>query len=126
MKITTCPGCRALAALVALTYALTACTSLQGVPMPTEPGNAPAVKVGERVEVTNSHGETLRFKVTSMEPDALVGKDVRVPYSEIAILQVERNDSAQTATVWIVVGVIVTGLLIYGLSHVGALSSDAP
>jgi len=43
--------------------------------MPTEPGNAPAVKVGERVEVTNSHGETLRFKVTSMEPDALVGKE---------------------------------------------------
>jgi hypothetical protein len=109
---------RFIALVITLLFALTACTSLQGVPMPSEPGKTPAVQVGERVEITNTKGETLRFKVTAIEPDALVGKDVRVPYADIAILQVERNDSAQTGvTVWIVVGVILTGLLIYGLSH---------
>jgi hypothetical protein len=109
---------RSIALISTLAYALAACTSLQGVPISHEPGKTPAVKVGETVEVTNSKGETLKFKVTAIEPDALVGKDIRVPYVEITTLQVERNDPAQTGvTLWIVGGVILTGLLIYALDH---------
>jgi hypothetical protein len=113
------PVTRAIALIITLVFALTACTSLQGVSMPTD-GKTPAVKVGERVEVTKKSGETIEFRVTAVEPDALVGKDVRVPYSDISILQVERSDPAQTgATLWIVGGVILVGLLIYGLEHMG-------
>jgi|SRR5882672_5880142 len=109
---------RSIAWIITLVFALSACTSLQGVPMPAEPGKTPAVKVGEQVEVTNKKGETLKFRVTALEPDALVGKNVRVPYTDISILQVERTDPAQTGvTVWIVAGVILTGLLIYALDH---------
>ena len=111
------PVFRSIALIITLAYALGACTSLQGVPMPTD-GTTPPVKVGETVDVTKKSGGTVKFRVTAIEPDALVGKDVRVPYSDISILQVERNDPAQTgATAWIVGGVVLVGLLIYGLSH---------
>ncbi len=87
MTMTPSPLNRCIALVITLLFTLTACTSLQGVPVPHEPGKTPAVKVGETVEVTNSKGEKLKFKVTAVEADALVGKDVRVPYAEIASLQ---------------------------------------
>jgi hypothetical protein len=127
MTTTSGPVFRSIALIITLAYALAACTSLQGVPMPPDPGKTPAVKVGEKVEVTKKNGDIVQFRVTAVEPDALVGKDVRVAYSDIGILQVERTDPAQTnVAVWVTVGVILTGLLIYGLSHLGALSSDSP
>ncbi len=55
------PWYRCMALLTTLTFALAACSSLQGIPMPKEPGKTPAVKVGEQVEVTTRQGQTLRF-----------------------------------------------------------------
>ena len=77
--------------------------------------------------MTKRSGEIQQFRVTAVEPDALVGNDVRVACSDIGILQVERTDPAQTnVAVWVTVGVILTGLLIYGLSHMGPGFTDAP
>jgi hypothetical protein len=119
MTTTHGPVFRSIAFIITLAYAVTACTSLQGVAMPAD-GKTPAVKVGEHVNVTKKSGETLDFKVTAVEPDALAGKDVRVPYSEISILQVERNDPAQTgAVLWIVGGVILVALAIYAIDNMG-------
>jgi len=100
------PWQRCVAAIITFCFFLTGCVSLQGVPMPP-PGQKPAVEVGEKVEVTTRDSRTLRFKVTAVEPDALVGKDVRVGYSEITSLQAERADAAQTGLiVWIVLGIV--------------------
>ncbi len=47
-----------------------------------------------------------------------MGKDVRVPYTEITSLQAKRIDSGETnIAVWVTVGVIVTAALLYAFSH---------
>jgi len=119
---------RAIALMIALNLILTACTSLQGVPLPgpDQPTAVPAVKVGETVEVTTRAGETKRFKVTAVESDALVGKDVRVAYKDMTSLQVERSDGAKTGMVaWIVGGVVLTAGLIWAIDHLDEAGAGA-
>ena len=119
---------RAVALIVVLNFLLTACASLQGVPLPgpDQPTAVPAVKVGETVEVTTRAGETKRFKVTAVESDALVGKDVRVAYKDMTSLQVERSDGAKTGMVaWIVGGVVLTAGLIWAIDHLDEAGAGA-
>lgn len=75
---------RAVALVVLTTFLTTGCASLQ----PVTPG---AVTVGQSVVVKTTAGETRQFKVTGVENDALVGENVRVPYSEIASVDVRRE-----------------------------------
>jgi hypothetical protein len=94
-----------------------ACTSMQTVTMPGRT-QVPAVSVGEDVAVTKVDGQKLRFKVTAVEPDALLGKEVRVPYQDIAILEVRRHDRNETGTVVAVVSGALVVALGYALSHI--------
>ncbi|HEY4645746.1 MAG TPA: hypothetical protein VIH25_05645 [Steroidobacteraceae bacterium] len=119
---------RVIALIVTLNFILTACTSLQGVPLPgpDQPSATPAVKVGETVEVTTRAGEKLRFKVTSVETDALVGEEVRVAYADMASLQVERSDGARTGVAaWIVGGILLTAALIWAIDHLDEAGAAA-
>jgi hypothetical protein len=93
------------------------CTSMQSVPMPGTQ-RVPAVTVGEEVSVTRVDGQKLRFKVTAVEPDALVGTQVRVRYQDIAKLEVRRHDRNETGTVVAVVGGALVLALGYALSHI--------
>lgn len=85
------------------------CTSMQAVPMAGAATQGPAVKMGEEVSVTQVDGRKLKFKVTAVEPDALVGAEVRVRYADIAKLEVRRPDHAETtgAVVSVLAGVVV-------------------
>lgn len=119
---------RAIALAVIATFLTSSCMSLQGVPIShsEDPMPRPAVKVGESVVVTNMKGEKQKFTVTAVEADALVGKNVRVPYTDIQALDVRRIDGAQTGVVGIVVGVVaLVGLLAYFLDHAGALAGSS-
>jgi hypothetical protein len=103
--------------LVAMNLAWTsACTSMQSVSMPGRT-QVPAVAVGEKVSVTKVDGQKLTFKVTAVEPDALVGAGVHVRYQEIAKLEVRRYDRSETGTVVAVVGGAMVVALGYALSH---------
>jgi hypothetical protein len=75
---------RAVALIVLTTFLTTGCASLQ----PVAPA---AVHVGESVVLKTNSGETRKFTVTGVEADALVGENVRVPYAEIASLDVRRE-----------------------------------
>jgi hypothetical protein len=99
---------RALVFIVTASFTLTSCTSLQGVTLPSaeRPSQLPAVKPGETVVLTTRSGQTQSFEVTAVEADALVGKNIRVPYADIATLNVRRFNSARTGIVAIVVGAI--------------------
>jgi hypothetical protein len=75
---------RVVALVVLTTFLTTGCASLQ----PATPAN---VQVGESIVLKTNSGETRKFKVTGVEADALVGENVRVPYADIASLEVRRE-----------------------------------
>jgi hypothetical protein len=107
-----------LTLLVAMNFAWTsACTSMQTVQMPGRT-QVPAVAVGEDVAVTRFDGQELKFKVTAVEPDALVGAEVRVPYQDIAKLEVRRHDAGETNAVVAVVGGVLLALSFAALASV--------
>ncbi len=103
MKLSRWKGIVALLVAVNLVWT-SACTSLQTVPMPGAVQQVPAIGVGEEVSVIQVDGRKLNFKVTAVEPDALVGPDVRVRYEDIAKLEVRRADQRETSAVIAVVG----------------------
>ncbi len=112
-----------VASLVAVNLAWTsACTSMQTVPMPRAGPQVPAVAVGEEVSVTQVDGREVNFKVTAVEPDALVGADVRVRYEDIARLEARRPDQGETSAVVGVVGAVLVALSFASL----ALASVVP
>lgn len=83
---------RAVALVVITAVLSTGCASLQPVALnhSAQRIERPAVNVGESVVVKTTSGETRKFKVTGVEDDALVGENVRVPYAEMASLDVSR------------------------------------
>jgi hypothetical protein len=80
---------RVVALLVTVSY-LAGCANLQNVPLGQSIVH-PEVEVGESVVVTTKTGEKKTFTVTAVENDALVGSNARVPYAEMARLDVERG-----------------------------------
>jgi len=100
--------CAALLALVAMTGG---CTSMRGV---DEPGTQARqrVEVGETVRVHTSDAREYEFRVTAVDDDALIGKDVRVPFDDIERLEVRELDGWKTAGA---VGTTVGALWIFGM-----------
>jgi hypothetical protein len=105
---------RAVALIVVATYLAAGCASMQPVALnhSAQRIERPAVNVGESVVVKTTSGETRKFTVTSVEDDALVGKGVRVPYAEMASLDVSRTGEHKMHT----------GLIIGIVAAVGALA----
>ena len=107
-------------ALIAVTaFLTTGCASLQPVSLnhSADRIERPAVNVGETVVVKTTSGQTRKFTVTSVENDALVGQGVRVPYAEMASLDVSRAGEHKMSPgliVGIVVGVAVLALAASG------------
>jgi hypothetical protein len=83
---------RAIALFAITAFLTTGCASLQPVSLNHSAGSIerPSVNVGESVVVKTTSGQTRKFAVTAVDDDALVGNGVRVPYAEIASLQVSR------------------------------------
>ena len=102
---------RAVTSLSVAAFLATGCTSLQTVPVAqTQQGSVrPNVEVGESVVVTKKDGAKQKFKVSAVNDDALVGQNVRVPYADIASLQVERSDGSHTKA--ILIGAAIVGAI---------------
>ena len=66
--------------------------------------------VGDTVEIVTADTEKLRFKITAIEDDALIGDDVRVPKADIRIVSVESIDPGRTAA-WGVVTIGIIGVI---------------
>ena len=88
---------------------LQGCSAMQAVPVPRSGSGTAAVQVGDTVEATTRAGEVRRFKVTGVTNEELQGADVRVAYSEIATLEVARQDKSKTW--WILGGAALVALL---------------
>jgi hypothetical protein len=111
----------AVALLAATAFLTTGCASLQPVGLTHFAGRVerPSVNVGESVRVKTTNGQTRKFTVTSVEDDALVGKDVRVPYAEMASLEVSRAREHKMKTGLIVGIVVAVGALALALGGGG-------
>jgi hypothetical protein len=99
---------RAVALLAITTFLTTGCATTQPVAL-NHSGDRierPAVNVGESVVVKTTSGQTRKFVVTSVEDDALVGKDVRVPYAQIASLETSGAGTHKMST-GLIVGLVV-------------------
>jgi hypothetical protein len=95
-------------ALATICLAAAGCTTTRTLPVPRAATQAQtsSIKPGSKIIVTLRSGETRNFRVTAVEPDALVGKDTRIPFADIEKLQEKIVNSGRT------VGAVVGGTLL--------------
>ncbi len=99
-----------VAVLISLALLFSGCTTLHTVPPSGLVNLTNVVQVGDRVDCTLRDGTHNRFKVTAVEPSALVGGPFRLPAAEIDHIDLERFDAATTNRV--VLGVVLIGGLV--------------
>jgi hypothetical protein len=99
------------AAIVSVALLFSGCTSMQTV-APSGLGNLTAVvRVDDQVDCTLTDGTHVQFKVTAVEPAALVGGTRRVATAEIVHLGLKRFDVVKTVgAVAVVAGAAALGV----------------
>jgi hypothetical protein len=103
---------RCIAVLLSTMLAAPSCTTLRNVPLREINAETIAQQVqrGDVVHVYLNTGEEKEFKVTSVGADALLGKNMSVPYADIQSLQKPKVSGGKVAL--IAIGVVVTAALI--------------
>ena len=61
--------------------------------------------------MTKKDGTHQKFAVTGVEDAALVGKNVRVPYADIASLDVQRADGIHIGKKGLIIGAVIVGAI---------------
>ena len=108
-----------------VTTGATACTSMRpvaAVSAPSAPKEFLDIKPGDVVSVALTDGRRDRFKVKSVEDDALISeRDQRYARAEMHELKRKRFSHAKT---WSLVAAgVFTGFLLYGIAVASALDS---
>ena len=86
----------ASATFLSLALLLSGCTTMQIVPPSSLVNLTSAVQVGDQADCTLTDGTHVQFKVTAVEPAALVGDTHRVATAEIVHLELKRFDAVKT------------------------------
>jgi hypothetical protein len=103
---------RGLAAMLVAIHAL-GCSATHEVDLGATAALAEEVLPGDRVHIITTDGRELDFEVTGVEPDAIIGAELRVERAEIAELEVKRLSAARTGA--LVGGVGLTAFAIIAL-----------
>jgi hypothetical protein len=113
----------ALVLLLSGCFLLTSCATTRVTSFPDEqtPNVQPDLTIGNTVRATLHTGEVREFKVTAMEADALVGKNIRIPYKDLRFLEVKKLSTWRSIGlgIGIVVGVA-AALFVYLVTHIGS------
>lgn len=118
-------GWRRLIATLLTAAMFNACTTVQKVPVANVNQISQSVRVGDSVKCTLRDGTQTSFKVVAVEPDALVGPQIRIPMHDIVSLEVDKFSLGKTSlatTVLVVAAVAVT--LVILLKNAGADDVD--
>ncbi len=109
----------ALVLLISSCFFVTSCatTRVTSFPNAQTPNVQPDLAVGNTVRATLNTGEVKEFKVTAMEADALVGKNIRIPYKDLRFLEVKKISVTRTAGLALGVGLAMVGALYLFLSN---------
>ncbi len=98
------------------------CTSFQTTQGQSTEVAISELAVGDTVEIVTADTEKLRFKITAIEDDALIGDDVRVPKADIRIVSVESIDPVKVAAVGgLTFGIVALIGLLLSFAALGAL-----
>lgn len=89
-------GATAAAVLLGVCLICAGCTTTRYLPAPGATASTALPKPGRKLVVTLKSGETREFRLTAIENDALVGKDVRIPFTEIGRIQETRFSLSHT------------------------------
>jgi hypothetical protein len=119
-----CPGLLKFVGIVLLvTMCATSCTSMhpvRAVSAPSAPKEFLDIKAGDRVSVEMTDGRRHRFKVQSVESDALISEGGE-RYTRAEMLQLKRKRFSHAKT-WSLVGAGVFGVLVmYGIAVASAI-----
>ena len=87
---------RGVAALLVVALVV-GCTTTQPIDLGAAYDLTTQVEPEDRVSIVTTDGRKLDFEVVAVEPDAVVGVDVRVERQEIAELEVTSLSAARTA-----------------------------
>lgn len=120
---------RRATAVVLVAALLVACTTSRPIDIGAGTDLAAKVKPADYVEVTTIDGQELAFKVLRIEPDALVGKDLRVERDQIRTLEVTEPSAARTAGVVGGTGLaifLIVGLVVAAIAPALILSGAGP
>jgi hypothetical protein len=103
---------RSAALITVLAFLVSGCTTLENVPLTHSDQhiNRPDIKVGESVVVTKKDHSKQKFIVTSVDSDALVGKDARVGFDDMASLDVQHGEGMSKHKI-LIVGLTVLGVV---------------
>jgi hypothetical protein len=108
-----------LAALVVL--AMAGCTTIQ--PLTVDASHlSSTLKPGDRVEVTTSSGQQLKFKVDAVDASGLRGEGQTVAYNDIQ--SISRKETDTSKTMWVVLGVVAAGAVAAAAGGGGGGSSS--
>jgi hypothetical protein len=111
--------------LLSICVSVTGCSTTRTLPRHDSIAEVQAsgVKPGTKVVVTLTSGEVRTFRITAVEGDALLGSNTRIPYADIAKLEVKRFDGRRTAGVAGATLLVLLGGLVY-LVHQAANYDD--
>jgi hypothetical protein len=103
--------------LLSASLLVSSCTTVRDVPLPPviDANHLPTLHVGDRVEVTRKDGSSEKFRITAIQGEALLGKTVRVSYSDISSIEVRRISLWRTSGVVVGVLVAAAGAALYAL-----------
>ncbi len=114
-----------VAIVVFLSLSLISCTTMQAVEA-SKTENPYQIESGDDIILSTLKGDTFALEIRSVSEDALVGADSRgklwkVPYRQIASLQVEKVDAAKTVGIsvlaWVVIVAVVSAVVGHALSN---------
>ena len=108
-------GKKLISVILIVAFTAVSCTSYKVV---KPPGIENRVKAGDMIRVVTTDGRDVKFKVTAVTSDTIVGENQRVLLSDIATLEKLQIDNAKTAVV--VAGGVAAFIGMIGLVLLGA------
>ena len=99
---------RSILAAGLVLFTLAGCTTLEYVPINrSKPEELKSqLKVGETVHIRLQNGDEWQFRIVGLEADAIVGRDTRIAYEDIDLLEVKTVDYEGTAKTAAAAGVL--------------------
>jgi hypothetical protein len=108
---------RASVAAALMLFALCGCSTLEYVRIDrSRPESLRSrLEVGETVNVRLQSGEQYQFRIVALEADAIVGRDQRIAYTDIDLLEVKKRDyegTVKTALTVTAIAAMLAALLV--------------
>lgn len=91
------PNRSLIVCLVSSLALLVGCSEFRTIKLPENDHPYTAVAVGDTIQVITADAEKYQFEVVDMAEHAFHGTNIRIPYSEVRILSVERVNAARVA-----------------------------